>query len=86
MDDRRKQPRDTVPSGAVAQDQMSPTDARTRRTVAGDIMWSRDNVVGVAFSYERDDRAPASDLDERVRKSEAKKRELQIEIQRLLGK
>jgi hypothetical protein len=41
-------------------------------------------VVGVSFNDARSD--DASDLDERVRKSEEKKRELQIEIQRLLGK
>ena len=87
MDDRRNQPRDTEILGALATgDRKSLADARARRTVAADIMWSRGNVVGVAFGHARDDQAPASDLDERVRKSEAKKRELQIEIQRLLGK
>jgi hypothetical protein len=67
-------------------DQMSLSIERDGRTVTADIIWSRDNVVGVAFNDARSDEAPVSDLDERVRKSEAKKRELQMEIQRLLGK
>lgn len=67
-------------------EQMSLTIERDGRPVSADIIWSRGNVVGVSFSDSRTDAAPASDLDERVRKSEAKKRELQIEIQRLLGK
>ncbi len=67
-------------------DQMSLTIERDGRPVSADIIWSRGNVVGVSFSDTRATEAPASDLDERVRKSEAKKRELQMEIQRLLGK
>ncbi len=67
-------------------EQMSLTIERDGRPVSADIIWSRGNVVGVSFSDARANEAPASDLDERVRKSEAKKRELQMEIQRLLGK
>jgi hypothetical protein len=67
-------------------EQMSLTIERDGRPVSADIMWSRGNVVGVSFSDARTDETPASDLDERVRKSEIKKRELQMEIQRLLGK
>lgn len=67
-------------------DQMSLSIERDGRTVSADIMWSKGNVVGVAFNDQRGNEAPVSDLDERVRKSEAKKRELQIEIQKLLGK
>ncbi|UGV27137.1 PilZ domain-containing protein [Rhodopseudomonas boonkerdii] len=67
-------------------DQMSLTIERDGRPVSADIIWSRGNVVGVSFNEARADEAPASDLDARVRKSEAKKRELQMEIQRLLGK
>lgn len=62
-------------------DQMSLTIERDGRPVTADIVWTQGNVVGVSFSD-----APASDLDARVRKSEAKKRALQMEIQRLLGK
>ncbi len=62
-------------------DQMSLTIERDGRPVTADIVWTQGNVVGVSFND-----APASDLDARVRKSEAKKRALQMEIQRLLGK
>ncbi len=65
-------------------DQMSLTIERDGRPVSADIIWSRGNVVGVSFNDARSEEA--SDLDARVRKSEAKKRELQMEIQRLLGK
>ncbi|OYU87729.1 MAG: pilus assembly protein PilZ [Bradyrhizobiaceae bacterium PARB1] len=65
-------------------DQMSLTIERDGRPVTADIVWTKGNVVGVSFNDARSD--DASDLDERVRKSEEKKRELQIEIQRLLGK
>lgn len=50
------------------------------------VIWQRDNVVGIAFADAPVMRPPLSDFDERLRKSEEKKRELQMEIQRLLGK
>lgn len=50
------------------------------------VAWRRDNVIGVAFADHSPERAAPSDLDERLRRSEQKKRELQIEIQRLLEK
>ncbi|MET0444154.1 MAG: PilZ domain-containing protein [Pseudorhodoplanes sp.] len=62
-------------------EQMSLTIERDGRPVSADIMWMKGNVVGVSFNE-----TPVSDLDARVRKSEMKKRELQMEIQRLLGK
>ena len=65
-------------------EQMSLTIERDGRPVTADIVWTKGNVVGVSFNDARGD--DASDLDARVRKSEAKKRELQMEIQKLLGK
>jgi hypothetical protein len=65
-------------------DQMSLTIERDGRPVTADIVWTKGNVVGVSFNDARSD--DTSDLDARVRKSEAKKRELQMEIQKLLGK
>lgn len=50
------------------------------------VIWQRDNVVGIAFADAPVTPPLPSDFDERLRKSEAKKRELQLEIQRLLGK
>jgi hypothetical protein len=64
------------------QERMSLSIERDGRSIVADIIWSQGNVVGVAFNAPQDD----DDLDTRVRRSEAKKRELQAEIQRLLGK
>jgi hypothetical protein len=65
-------------------EQMSLTIARKGRSFLANIIWWRDNFVGVAFS-ETPPAPPASDLDERLRKSEAKKRQLQRRIKELLG-
>ncbi|QUS40390.1 hypothetical protein RPMA_17275 [Tardiphaga alba] len=87
MDERRKQPRDTENfDAASAREQKTLTIERGSRTLSADILWSRDNVIGVSFREARSDDTRDSDLDERVRRSEMKKRELQEEIQRLLGK
>jgi hypothetical protein len=65
-------------------EQMSLTIARKGRSFLAKIIWWRDNFVGVAFSDEPPT-PPESDLDERLRKSEAKKRQLQRRIKQLLG-
>ena len=60
------------------------TIARKGRSFLARIIWWRDNFVGVAFqsdSYE----LPGSDLAERLRQSEKKKRELQRRINELIG-
>ena len=60
------------------------TIARKGRSFLARIVWWRDNFVGVVFqsdSYE----LPGSDLAERLRQSEKKKRELQRRINELLG-
>ena len=59
------------------------TIARKGRSVLARIIWWRDNFVGVAFSPETE--LPVSDLAERLRKSEQKKRQLQRRIKQLLG-
>jgi hypothetical protein len=48
-------------------------------------VWWRDNFVGVAFSSETPTELPVSDIEERLRKSEIKKRQLQRHIKELLG-
>ena len=63
--------------------QMSLTVARKGRSFLAKVIWWRDNFVGVAFSDEPP-APPESDLDERLRKSEAKKRQLQRRIRELL--
>jgi len=68
----------------LPKEQMSLTIARKGRSFLAKIIWWRDNFVGVAFSDEPP-APPESDLDERLRKSEAKKRQLQRRIKQLLG-
>ncbi len=61
------------------------TIARKGRSFLDSIIWWRDNFVGVAFSSEAPFELPGSDLAERLRKSEKKKRELQRRIKELIG-
>ena len=49
------------------------------------MIWWRDNFVGVAFRAEAPFELPVSDLEERLRKSEHKKRQLQRRIKQLIG-
>ena len=66
-------------------EQISLTIARTGRSILARIIWWRDNFVGVAFSSEPAFELPASDLDERLRRSEQKKQQLQARINELIG-
>jgi PilZ domain len=65
--------------------QMSLTIAQKGRSFLAKVVWWRDNFVGVAFSSETSSGLPVSDLEERLRKSEVKKRALQRRIKELLG-
>ena len=65
--------------------QISLTIARKGRSFLAKIIWWRDNFVGVAFSGEAPFELPVSDLEERLRKSELKKRQLQQRIKELIG-
>ena len=65
-------------------EQMSLRIARKGRSFLAKVIWWRDNFVGVAFRAESP-AEPVSDLAERLRKSEIKKRQLQRRIQELLG-
>ena len=56
------------------------TIARKGHSFLARIIWWRDNFVGVAFSSESSYELPGSDLAERLRKSEKKKRQLQRRI------
>ena len=64
---------------------MSLTIARKGRSFLARIIWWRDNFVGVAFSSDTSSELPVSDLEERLRKSEQKKRQLQRRIEELIG-
>jgi len=67
----------------LPKEQMSLTIARKGRSFLARIIW-RDNFVGLAFSSETP-APPVSDLEERLRKSEQKKRQLQRRIKELIG-
>ena len=68
----------------LPKEQMSLRVARKGRSFLAKVVWWRDNFVGVAFSGEAPSE-PVSDLEERLRKSEIKKRQLQRRIKELLG-
>jgi hypothetical protein len=68
----------------IPKDTMLLTIARKGRSFLAKIVWWRDNFVGVAFSSESSSELPGSDLAERLRKSEKKKRQLQRRIKELL--
>ena len=68
----------------VPREQLSLRIARKGRSFLAKVIWWRDNFVGVAFRAETP-AAPVSDLEERLRKSEIKKRQLQRRIEELIG-
>ena len=68
----------------LPREQMSLRIARKGRSFLARVVWWRDNFVGLAFSAETPSE-PISDLEERLRKSEIKKRQLQRRIKELLG-
>jgi hypothetical protein len=68
----------------LPREQMSLRVARKGRSFLAKVVWWRDNFVGLAFSGEIPSE-PVSDLEERLRKSEIKKRQLQRRIKELLG-
>jgi hypothetical protein len=68
----------------LPKEQISLRIARKGRSFLAKVIWWRDNFVGVAFRAESP-AEPVSDLEERLRKSEIKKRQLQRRIQELLG-
>jgi hypothetical protein len=68
----------------LPREQLSLRIARKGRSFMAKVIWWRDNFVGVAFRAESP-AEPVSDLEERLRKSEIKKRQLQRKIDDLLG-
>jgi hypothetical protein len=68
----------------LPKEQLSLRIARKGRSFLAKVIWWRDNFVGVAFRSESP-AAPISDLEERLRKSEIKKRQLQRKIDQLLN-
>ena len=70
--------------GELPKEQLSLRIARKGRSFLAKVVWWRDNFVGVAFRAEAPTE-PVSDLEERLRRSEIKKRQLQRRIDELLG-
>ncbi|XIA63173.1 PilZ domain-containing protein [Bradyrhizobium sp. TZ2] len=68
----------------LPEEQLSLRIARKGRSFLAKVIWWRDNFVGVAFGPETP-AEPVSDLEERLRKSEIKKRQLQRRINELLS-
>lgn len=68
----------------LPKEQLSLRIARKGRSFLAKVIWWRDNFVGVAFRADPP-AEPVSDLAERLRKSEIKKRQLQRRIEELLG-
>jgi hypothetical protein len=65
-------------------EQMNLTIAREGRSYLARLVWRQANKIGLAFRMMTSD-APISDLDERLRRSEIKKRQLQRRIKKLVG-
>ena len=70
-------------SSARVPEQVNLTIARNRSSFLARLIWRQANKVGLAFRIMTSD-APISDLDERLRRSEIKKRQLQRRINELL--
>ena len=68
----------------LPKEQMSLRIARKGRSFLARVVWWRDNFVGVAFRAEVP-AEPVSDLAERLRISEIKKRKLERRVKQLLG-
>ena len=68
----------------LPKEQLSLRIARKGRSFMAKVIWWRDNFVGVAFRAESP-AEPVSDLEERLRRSEIKKRQLQRKIDELLN-
>ena len=67
----------------LPKEQLSLRIARKGRSFMAKVIWWRDNFVGVAFRAESP-AEPVSDIEERLRRSEIKKRQLQRRINDLL--
>ena len=65
-------------------EEMNLTIPRKGRSFLTKLIWRQANKVGLAFRMMTSD-TPVSDLDERLRRSEIKKRQLQRRIKELLG-
>jgi hypothetical protein len=70
--------------GTKLPEHMTLTIARKGSSFLARLIWQQANKVGLAFRMMTSDQ-PVSDLDERLRRSEIKKRQLERRIRELLG-
>jgi PilZ domain len=70
---------------SLPRERLSLTIARKGRRFLARVVWWRDNFVGIAFNPDSSAELPVSDLAERLRQSERKKRQLQRRIKELIG-
>jgi hypothetical protein len=70
--------------GTKLPEQMTLAIARKGSSFLARLIWRQANKVGLAFRMMTSDQ-PVSDLDERLRRSEIKKRQLERRIRELLG-
>jgi hypothetical protein len=73
-----------VDSAAKLPDEMSLSIPRRGRSFLAQVIWRQANRVGLVFRNMTASGASASDLDERLRRSERKKRQLEHRIKQLL--
>jgi hypothetical protein len=85
MFDERLSAREKTIYGGVARLGDHDRIAQKARRLLARMIWWRDHFVGHAFSSEQRDELPVSDLDQRLRESEKKKRQLQRRIDELLS-
>lgn len=69
----------------LPKDRMSLAIAKKGRCFTARVIWTRDNIVGVAFNSEAPAETPSSDLELQLRASEKRKRQLRHQIRLLTG-
>jgi PilZ domain-containing protein len=74
-----------IDSTAKLPDQIKLAIPRKGRSFLATMIWRQADKVGLAFRIMTGTNEPASDLDERLRRSEQKKRQLQRRIKELMG-
>jgi hypothetical protein len=84
LDERLSARRKAIYGGVAQLGEHDRIARKAGRLLARMIRW-RDNFVGHAFSSEQRYQLPASDLEQRLRESEKKKRQLQRRINQLLS-
>ena len=69
----------------MPKDRISLAIARKGRSFTARVIWTRDNIAGVAFNSDQPAESPNSDLEQQLRASETQKRQLRRKIRLLTG-